>query len=116
MSQCLPYRGFKWFNQKEIDKFCLNSIECKFIKENSSDVYVFKVDLKYLDEILELHNDYPVPPEKLEIIHNMLPSYCCNIANEYGIKIGAVNKLAPNLGNKSKYVLYYKNLQLHLSL
>ena len=27
-----------------------------------------------------------------------------------------MNKLVPNLGNKSKYVLHYKNLQLHLSL
>ena len=46
----------------------------------------------------------------------MLSEYCSNIANEYGIKIGGVNKLVPNLGNKSKYVLHYKNLQLYLSL
>ena len=38
------------------------------------------------------------------------------IVNEYGIKIGGVNKLVPDLGNKSTYVLYYKNLQLYLSL
>ena len=31
-------------------------------------------------------------------------------------KIGRVNKLVLNLGNKSKYVLHYRNLQLHLSL
>ena len=46
----------------------------------------------------------------------MLSSHCRNIANEYGIKIGSVNKLVPNLGNKSKYVLHYKNRQLYLSL
>ena len=38
------------------------------------------------------------------------------IAIEYGIKIGGVNKLIPNLDNKSKYVLHYRNLQLYLSL
>ena len=27
-------------------------------------------------------------------------------------KIGSVDKLVPNLSNKSKYVLHYKNLQL----
>ena len=32
------------------------------------------------------------------------------------MKIGGVNKLVPNLGNKSKYVLYYRNLQSYLSL
>ena len=31
------------------------------------------------------------------------------------LKIG-VNKLVSNLDNKSKYVLYYRNLQLYLSL
>ena len=64
----------------------------------------------------DLHNDYPLSPEKIEISQNMLSKYCCNIANEYGIKIGEVNKLVPNLGNKSKYVLHYRNLQLYLSL
>ena len=34
ISQYLPYGGFKWLNQKEIDKFDVNSIE-----ENSSDGY-----------------------------------------------------------------------------
>ena len=29
---------------------------------------------------------------------------------------GGVNKLVPNFGNKSKYVLHYRNLQLYLSL
>ena len=48
------------------------------------------------------------------IIH--LSKYCFNIANKYGIKIVGVNKLVPNLGNKSKYVAHYRNLQLYLSL
>ena len=35
---------------------------------------------------------------------------------KYCIKIGGVIKLVPNLGNKSKHVLHYRNLQLYLSL
>ena len=46
----------------------------------------------------------------------MMSNYCSNTADKYGIKIGAINKLVPNLGNKSKYVLHYRNLQLYLSL
>ena len=38
------------------------------------------------------------------------------IADKYDIKVGGVKKLIPNLGNKTKYVLYYKNLQIYLSL
>ena len=64
----------------------------------------------------KLHNEYPLPPEKLEISHNMLSNYCSNIANEFSIKVGGVNKLISNLGNKSKYILHYKLLQFYLSL
>ena len=46
----------------------------------------------------------------------MLSNYCFSIANEYGIKIGGVKKLVPNLGNKSKYVVDYRILKLYLSL
>ena len=64
----------------------------------------------------ELHNHYPLAPEEFEIGQNVLSNYCFSIAFEYGIKIGGVNKLVPNLGNKSKYVVHYRNLQLYLSL
>ena len=87
-----------------------------FIKENISDGYILKVDLEYLDELHELHNNHLLAPKKLEISHNILSRYCINIADKYRIKIGAVNKLVPNLGNKSKYVLHYENLQFNLSL
>ena len=46
----------------------------------------------------------------------MLSRYCKRIADRYKIKVGDVKKLIPNLGNKTKYVLHYKNLQLYLSL
>ena len=111
MGQYLPYNGFKWLNQKEISDFCLNSIS-----ENSSRGYILEVDLEYPSELHESHNDYLLAPKKLEISQNILSKYCFNIENKYGIKIGGVNKLVPNLGNKSKYVVHYRNLQLYLSL
>ena len=63
-----------------------------------------------------MHNDYPLAPEKLKISQNILSKYCFNIANEYGIKIGGVNKLVPNLGNRSKYVVHYRNVKSYLSV
>ena len=39
-----------------------------FISENSLDRYILEVDLEYPHELHELHNDYPLTPEKLEII------------------------------------------------
>ena len=103
-----------------IKKIIINLMQTQLkaitLKKNSSDGYILEVDLEYSDELQELHNDYSLALEKLTIIHNMLSNYCCNITNYYGTKISSVNKLVPNLGNKSKYVLHYKDLQLYLSL
>ena len=57
-----------------------------------------------------MHNDYPLAPEKLEIGQNVLSNHCSSIANKYDIKVDGVNKLVPNLGNKSKCVFHYTNL------
>ena len=46
----------------------------------------------------------------------MLSNYCKKIADKYEIKVGDVKKLIPNLGNKTNYVVHYRNLQLYLSL
>ena len=73
--------------------------------------YILEVDLEYPDELYVLHNDYPVAPEKLAIPYDMLSDYCKQIADEYGIKVGDVMKLIPNLG-----VHHYRNLQFYLFL
>ena len=46
----------------------------------------------------------------------MLSKYCKNISDWYGIKVGGVRKLIPNLGDKIKYVVHYRNLQYYLLL
>ena len=97
MTQYLSYSGFKWLSWEEINRF-----DVKSISENSSDGNILEVDLEHPDELHELHNDYPLAPGKLEISHNVLSNYCSSIANKYDTKIGSVNKLVPNLGNKSK--------------
>ena len=55
-------------------------------------------------------------PGKFAVSSDMLSEYCKEIADEYKIKVGDIKKLIPNLGNKTKYVLHYRNLQSHLSL
>ena len=78
--------------------------------------YFLEVDLKYPDELHELQNDYPLAPEKLAVSAGILSNYCKEIADKYEIKVGDVKKLIPNLGNKTNYVVHYRNLQLYLSL
>ena len=86
------------------------------IDEKGEIGYFLEVDLEYPDKLHELHNDYPLAPEKLVVTNDMLSKYCKEIADKYDIKVGDVKKLIPNLGNKTKYVVHYKNLQLYLSL
>ena len=109
MSSYLPYGGFKWL--KNIDNFDVNAVS-----ENSSLGYILNADLKYPDELHSLRNDYALAPGKLPIPYDMLSDYCKKIAGEYEIKAGDVKKLIPDLGNKTNYVVHYKNLQLYLSL
>ena len=77
--------------------------------------YFLEVDLKYSDKLHELHNDYPLAPEKLAVSSDMLSNYCKKIADKYEIKVGDKKKLIQHLGNKTNYVVYYRNLQLYLS-
>ena len=96
---------------KNVDNFDVNAID-----EKSQIGYILEVDLEYPDELHVLHNDYPLAPEKLAIPYDMLSNYCKKIADEYGIKVGDIMKLIPNLGDKTNYVLHYRNLPLYLSL
>ena len=109
MSRYLFYSGFKWL--KNVDGFDVNSISKK-----SPTGYIIEDDLEYPDELHVLHNDYPLAPEKLAITYDMLSDYCKKIAEEYEIKVGDVKKLIQNLGNKTNYMLHYRNFQLYLSV
>ena len=109
MSEYLPYGEFKWL--KNVDELDVMSINKK------SDIgYILEVDLKYPDKLHDLHNDYPLAPEKLTVTNDILSNYCKSIADKYDIKVGDIKKLIPNLGNETKYVVRYRNLQLYLSL
>ena len=49
--------------------------------------------------------------KRVEDSNAMLSKYCGEIADWYGIKVGGVKKLIPNLGDKVKYVAHYENLK-----
>ena len=109
MSEYLPYEGFEWL--RNVDEFDVMSVS-----EKSLIGYFLEVDLEYYDELHELHNDYPLAPEKPAVSSDMLSKYCKKIADKFVIKVGDVKKLVPNLGNKTNCVVHYSNIQLHLFL
>ena len=87
MSMKLPTHGFKWLTGGEMEKLYNNQI----IQVWEKTPCILEVDLEYPENLHDLHNDYPFCPERIE---------CKN----------RVEKLIPNLRNKIKYVIHYKNL------
>ena len=71
MSQYLPTGGFRWMTQKQIDK-----IDLAKYKEDGEKGLILEVDLEYPEELHDLHNDYPLGPEKVKVTNDMLSDYC----------------------------------------
>ena len=59
MSKFLPTSGFEWIDPTEFD---LNKYSINISKE-----CVLEVDPEYPKELWELHNDYPLASDKMEI-------------------------------------------------
>ncbi len=83
MSKPLPYKNFKWITEKELNNW----------REKPC---ILEVDLEYPEELHDLHEEYPLAPERL--------------------LIGKVKKLVPNLYNKNKYVVHHETLKQYLEL
>ena len=83
MSQPLPTHGFRWMDLNELNNW----------RDMPS---ILEVDLEYPIELHDLHNEYPLAPERMTI--------------------GTADKLVPNLNDKFNYVIHHETLKLYLSL
>ena len=81
MSKKLPTHGFKWMSQSKLANW--SSFSC-----------ILEVDLEYPHDLHDLHNDYPLAPERL--------------------LMNGVEKLIPNLHDKKKYVVHCETLKLYV--
>ena len=52
MSKKLPVNGFKWIDNKEINKDFIKNYD-----ENNDKDYIFEVDVKYPKRLHDLHSD-----------------------------------------------------------
>ena len=87
MTQKLPVHSFKEMTNKELENIFNNQI----VQVWERTPCILEVDLEYPEDLHDLHNDYPLCPERVEC--------------DRGVK-----KLIPNLRHKNKYVIHYRNL------
>ena len=80
------------------------------LSDNAEDGYIFEVDVYYPAHLHDRHDDYPLAPDSLVVNCDMYPS-----TQQVVFPEGAPQrKLTPNLRDKVKYVVNYRNLKLYL--
>ena len=92
MCEPLPVGNFKMYDNNLNEKIK----QLENWKSCNRKGYIIEVDLEYPKELHDLHNSYPLAPEK--------------------IKVDKVSKLIPTLYDKKNYICHIKNLQLYLDL
>ena len=110
MSQALPTGGFGWVEDCQ-------SLEGPIAEHpvDSPEGYILEVDLEYPKKLHKAHNAYPLAPERMVVKKEWMSEYQHNLLG-VGVAPTEVEKLVPNLHDKERYVLHYRNLQLYLSL
>ena len=111
MSEYLPVDGFRWLSEDECQKCSVNSIP-----NESPKGYILEVDLDYPKELHDLHNDYPLAPESIVVEDDVLSAHSKQLREKFKMGSSKTPKLVPNLNDKTKYVVHYRNLKLYLSL
>ena len=107
MSQYLPTGGFRILSDEEADELDLDTL-C----DEAEDGYIYEVDLHYPTKLHDKHDDYPLAPVSITIDSSMFSPTQSSVYP----KSPPQKKLTPNLMDKHRYVVHYKNLKLCVQL
>ena len=129
MSQPLPTSNFKQLTDQQMEE-----LDVMMVPDNSSRGYILECDLgkyyfyypyiyvyfirhnvsflcisQYHRELHDLHKDYPLAPEILQIEENVLSNYQHELLQDKEFS-KPPPKPIPNLHNKTDYNIHYRNL------
>ncbi|XP_033746976.1 uncharacterized protein LOC117332202 [Pecten maximus] len=108
MSQYLPTHDFVWLTDSEKDM-----LDITIVTDDANRGYILEVDLEYPSELHDLHNEYPLAPERVTVEKDEFSDYSktlfrelaqCRNSHDCLDHYNSAQKLVPNLRNKEKYV------------
>ena len=118
MSQPLPKGGFRFLKERELEH-----LDILNIPDDNQKGYLVEVSLRYPKKIHDLHNGFPLAPEKKCIANDQLSPYAKTLWRQlHPSKSGKIvgrpkqEKLITDLHDKDHYVVHYRNLKLYVQL
>ena len=126
MSQYLPYGNYQ--DDTDVDKYTPEYIMS--LEDNTHEGCFLVVDLEYPKELHDLHNDYPLAPQRKRVTKDMLSNHTKEIMNKSYLflnpskkdseknkdrsKGDAVDKLICDFSDKINYGIHYRALKFYL--
>ena len=90
----------------------ISALKLHDLSDDDEDGYILEVDLHYPTSLHNQHDDYPLAPESLVFDRSMYSPTQRSVFPESAPQ----KKLTPNLQDKVKYAVRYRNLKLYLQL
>lgn len=112
MVQKLPFGEFQWYDFDDTIPYnqLIDSLDA-----DGDDGYYVECDLHYPQHLHDIHNSYPLAPEKKVIYKSELSPYQLNQLETHNEKHNEkIEKLVPNFYDKEKYVCHIRNLKYYI--
>ena len=111
MSQFMPFKDFRWLKSDDWEK-----IDWTVQRDDQPIGYFIECDLLYDKSFHDMHNDYPLAPERMQMNFEKLNETQLKILRNYRISKSSlqVTKLVPHFLPRKKYCVHYLNLKFYM--
>ena len=112
LSNPLPMSDFEGLSRRQID-----ALDIESHPKNDPFGYFLEVDLEYPQSLHDTHNDFPLVPEKIEILNEELSPFMLQMKKKLHLKQKSSGlKLIATLKDKTCHILHYEILKFYLRL